>query len=112
MSVRFTLAERQLKLLKHGLQSLQKIGNELLLEALPTRVSWAAQCKFPPSGVLTCCLLQVVLRTINSSLSAYLSVTYSASFFDSYDVLDCTVVQAGLLIKVGAACLRYELLAI
>ncbi|EFN51476.1 hypothetical protein CHLNCDRAFT_140230 [Chlorella variabilis] len=78
MSVRFTLAERQLKLLKHGLQSLQKIGNELLLEALPTRV---------------------VLRTINSSLSAYLSVTYSASFFDSYDVLDCTVVQAGLLIK-------------
>ncbi len=39
MSVRFTLAERQLKLLKHGLQSLQKIGSELLLEALPARVS-------------------------------------------------------------------------
>jgi hypothetical protein len=39
MSVRFTLVDRQLKLLKHGLQSLQKIGNELLLEALPARVS-------------------------------------------------------------------------
>jgi hypothetical protein len=38
----------------------------------------------------------VVLRSINSSLSAYLSVTYNANFFDSYDVLDCTVVQAGL----------------
>ena len=46
-------------------------------------------------------LLQVVLRSINSSLSAYLSVTYNANFFDSYDVLDCTVVQAGLLMKVG-----------
>lgn len=45
---------------------------------------------------------QIVLRTINSSLSAYLSVTYNAGFFDSYDVLDCNVVQAGLLMKVGA----------
>lgn len=43
---------------------------------------------------------QIVLRTINSSLSAYLSVTYSAGFFDAYDVLDCNVVQAGLLMKV------------
>jgi hypothetical protein len=39
MSVRFTLVDRQLKLLKCGLQSLQKIGSELLLEALPARVS-------------------------------------------------------------------------
>lgn len=44
-----------------------------------------------------------MLRAINSSLSAYLSVTYNAGFFDSYDVLDCNVVQAGLLMKVGAA---------
>ena len=29
-------------------------------------------------------------------------VTYNAGFFDAYDVLDCTVVQAGLLMKVGA----------
>ncbi|KAI7844934.1 hypothetical protein COHA_001581 [Chlorella ohadii] len=52
MSVRFTLVDRQLKLFKHGLQALQKIGSELLLEALPARI---------------------VLRSINSSLSAYLS---------------------------------------
>ena len=57
---------------------------------LPTLAAAAAH---PP--------LQVVLRSINSSLSAYLSVTYNANFFDSYDVLDCTVVQAGLLMKVG-----------
>ncbi len=31
-----------------------------------------------------------------------LQVTYNAAFFDAYDVLDCTVVQAGLLMKVGA----------
>lgn len=31
-------------------------------------------------------------------------VTYNAGFFDAYDVLDCTVVQAGLLMKVGAGC--------
>lgn len=42
MSVRFTLVDRQLKLFKHGLQALQKIGSELLLEALPARVSCAA----------------------------------------------------------------------
>jgi hypothetical protein len=43
MSVRFTLVDRQLKLFKHGLQSLQKIGSELLLEALPARVSTAGR---------------------------------------------------------------------
>lgn len=42
----------------------------------------------------------MVLRTINSSLSSYLSITYGANFFDSYDVLGCNVVQAGLLMKV------------
>lgn len=42
MSVRFTLVDRQLKLFKCGLQSLQKIGSELLLEALPARVGAAA----------------------------------------------------------------------
>ena len=43
-----------------------------------------------------------MLRTINSSLSAYLSVAFNASFFDSFEVVDCDVVQAGLLMKVAA----------
>lgn len=106
MSVRFTLVDRQLKLFKHGLQSLQKIGSELLLEALPARVR-RRRLALHGCGAARCRLTiapapQIVLRTINSSLSAYLSVTYNAAFFDSYDVLDCTVVQAGLLMKVGA----------
>lgn len=122
MSVRFTLVDRQLKLFKHGLQALQKIGSELLLEALPARVrhqvgavgaelafslpTWrlaclcgqhngrmptqwlssgpaglsagAANCVLNTSSTPPCTpyalLPQIVLRTINSSLSAYLSV--------------------------------------
>ena len=46
-SVRFTLAERQLKLFKSALQSLGKIGGELLVEALTARVSGA--CGSPAS---------------------------------------------------------------
>ena len=53
---------------------------------------------------------QIVLRTINSSQSAYLSVTFAAAFFDAYDVLDCNVVQAGLLMKVGAGCADLQVL--
>jgi len=37
-SVRFTLAEGQLKLFKSALQSLAKIGGDLLVEALTGRV--------------------------------------------------------------------------
>ena len=150
MSVRFTLVDRQLKMFRHGLQSLQKIGSELLLEALPARVRppgagcWARPgtcweggaictqlycsepsrrgsqqppaCPPPPAShprpahpppprpppSAPAPPAQVVLRTINSSLSAYLSVTYAAQFFEAYDVLDCNVVQAGLLMKAGA----------
>ena len=57
MSVRFTLVDRQLKLFKHGLQSLQKIGSELLLEALPARVSqrgWVLRRAALPRGRCAC----------------------------------------------------------
>ena len=40
--------------------------------------------------------------TAAASHPEWLQVTYNAGFFDAYDVLDCTVVQAGLLMKVGA----------
>lgn len=46
--------------------------------------------------------LQLILRTINAARSAYMSVTLDARFFDEYHVFDCTVVQAGILMKVGA----------
>lgn len=45
-------------------------------------------------------LVQIILRTINSSKSAYAAVTYYAAFFHSYDLLGTAVVQAGILMKV------------
>ena len=55
-----------------------------------------------------CCLLsrlrsclQLVLRSINSSKSAYASVTYYSRFFESFDVFDRSLLQAGVLMKVG-----------
>ena len=44
-----------------------------------------------------------MLRTINAARSAYMSVTFDARFFDEYHVFDCTVVQAGILMKASAA---------
>lgn len=50
-AVRFTMAERQLKLFKNALQSLSKIGSDLLVEALTGRVGAQPQAA-PVSGVL------------------------------------------------------------
>ena len=111
MSLRFTLADRQLRLFRCGLQSLQKIGAELLLEALPARVSGSARRaapgravtlrRPPPAPPARPHCAQLILRAINSSRSAYMSVTYDANFFHAYDVFDCNLVQAGLVMKVS-----------
>lgn len=53
--------------------------------------------------VLPMTFLQLVLRTINSARSAYMSVTFDARFFDEYHIFNCTVVQAGLLLKVSSS---------
>lgn len=46
--------------------------------------------------------LQLVLRSINSARSAFLAVTLSAQFFESYNLFASTgLVQAGVLLKVG-----------
>lgn len=45
-------------------------------------------------------LIQVVLRSINSSSSAYAAVTFHSNFFDEYNVFGANVIQAGVLMKV------------
>ena len=45
-------------------------------------------------------LAQLILRAINTSQSAYASVTLHSTFFDAYDVFDNSIVQTGVLIKV------------
>jgi hypothetical protein len=49
--------------------------------------------------------LQLVLRSINSARSAFLAVTLSAQFFESYNLFASTgLVQAGVLLKVRRIC--------
>ena len=45
-----------------------------------------------------------MLRSINSSKSAYASVTYYSRFFESFDVFDRSLLQAGVLMKVSMLC--------
>ncbi|KAL3142661.1 hypothetical protein ABBQ38_002970 [Trebouxia sp. C0009 RCD-2024] len=78
MSLKATLTGSQIKHLKIALQCLGRIGSELLLEGFPEKV---------------------VLRSINSSKSAYASVSFQSSFFDEYNVFQRNVVQAGVLMK-------------
>lgn len=48
-----------------------------------------------------CLTQQVVLRSINSSKSAYASVSFHSNFFDEYNVFERNIVQAGVLMKVS-----------
>uniref|UniRef100_A0A1D2A638 Cell cycle checkpoint control protein RAD9A n=1 Tax=Auxenochlorella protothecoides TaxID=3075 RepID=A0A1D2A638_AUXPR len=86
-SLRLSLVDTQLKHFKLSLQALAKIGTDLLIEALPTRL---------------------ILRCINPSRSAYLSLTFHASCFDAYDVFRSEVVQAGVLMKQVLAVFRTQ----
>ena len=47
--------------------------------------------------------LQLILRSINSSRSAYASITFTSTFFDAYNVFGANVVQSGILAKVRPA---------
>jgi hypothetical protein len=43
----------------------------------------------------------MIISSINSSQTAYMSVTFHCGFFDSYSVFAAAVPQAGVLIKVA-----------
>eukprot|EP00884_Botryococcus_braunii_P012178 jgi/Botrbrau1/20961/Bobra.0135s0079.1 len=90
MSLKAVLTGVQLRHFRSGLQCLAKLGSELLLEALPG---------------------QIILRTINSSKSAYAAVTYYAAFFNNYDLFGTSVVQAGILMKQALAIFRTQKVA-
>ena len=44
--------------------------------------------------------VQLILRSINSSRSAYASISFINTFFDAYNIFGTAVVQAGVLAKV------------
>eukprot|EP00891_Asterochloris_glomerata_P002327 jgi/Astpho2/2327/Aster-x0527 len=88
MSLKAVLTDSsQIKLFKNGLACLHKTGAELTLEATPEKL---------------------VLRSINSSKSAYASVTYYSRFFESFDVFDRSLLQAGMLMKQVLAVFRTQ----
>lgn len=90
-------------------------GSDLLLEGFPEKVHNPLMyhilhvhpvvfglysvfcCHCSPVNYLC---VQVVLRSINSSKSAYFSVSFQNTFFDEYNVFQRNVVQAGVLMKV------------
>ncbi|KAG2435691.1 hypothetical protein HXX76_006890 [Chlamydomonas incerta] len=78
MSCRLSLGRAQVKRFKTTLLSLNKIGGELLIEAAPQ---------------------QLVLRSINTAKSAFLSVTYYSHFFENYELFDTPVLQTVALSK-------------
>ncbi|GAB4818714.1 hypothetical protein N2152v2_005760 [Parachlorella kessleri] len=75
-----------------GLQAIRFESAEQVLFKQSTTVS-------PAVPVATSHQSKLVLRSINSTRSAYMSVTFDARFFDEYHVFNCTVVQAGILMK-------------
>uniref|UniRef100_A0A383VQ33 Uncharacterized protein n=1 Tax=Tetradesmus obliquus TaxID=3088 RepID=A0A383VQ33_TETOB len=79
MSLSFVLVGHQIRRFRTALKALAAIGSELLVEGVPERL---------------------VLRSINSARSAFLAVTLSAQFFESYNLFASTgLVQAGVLLK-------------
>jgi hypothetical protein len=121
--LRFTLADKQLKTFRMGLQSLHKIGAELMIEAHPSRVRAAlaaaaarrrrSSCSAPCPNLTTPHHkhAQLFLRVISSSQSSYMSLSLAANFFEEYDVFDCAVAQAVALFKHALAVFRTQRVA-
>ncbi|KAH7281505.1 hypothetical protein KP509_36G051100 [Ceratopteris richardii] len=79
------LTGNQIKALQRSINCLARIGNELLIEALPEKL---------------------ILRALNASRSAFLEISFKARFFDAYRVL-VPVAQCGVLLK--AVCTVFRL---
>ncbi|CAL5223434.1 g5948 [Coccomyxa viridis] len=87
MSLKTSIVGVQVKHIKGALQYLAKIGSEVLIEALPEKL---------------------ILRSINSSRSAYASISFINTFFDAYNIFGTAVVQAGVLAKHALSLFRTQ----
>lgn len=73
----YALSGNGIKTFNRAVTCLARIGNELIIECLPA---------------------QIVFRTLNSSRSAFLAITFKAQFFDAYR-LSAVQVQCSVLLK-------------
>ncbi|KAK9805902.1 hypothetical protein WJX73_003364 [Symbiochloris irregularis] len=86
MSLKIHIVGSKLRFLKAALVYLAKVGtDELTLEAVVDKF---------------------ILRSINSSKSAYASFSFEGNFFDAYQLLDTNVIQAGVTMKHALALFR------
>ncbi|KAK7258898.1 hypothetical protein RIF29_24487 [Crotalaria pallida] len=84
----FTLSDNALKTFARCITCLARIGNELAIQASSS---------------------QLLFHTINTSRSAYQSITFKPGFFDVYTVSINNLVQCSVLLKAVCAVLRTPL---
>ncbi|KAL3629911.1 hypothetical protein CASFOL_026223 [Castilleja foliolosa] len=85
-----SLSGNALKTFARSITCLARVGNELVLQCSPSQLS---------------------LHTLNSSRSAYQSVTFKPEFFDAYTVSDAQV-QFSVLLKATCSVLRTPIASI
>ncbi|KAK6139457.1 hypothetical protein DH2020_026811 [Rehmannia glutinosa] len=88
----FSLSGNALKTFARSITCLSRIGNELVFQSSPSQVP--VVCLFSVVGVI-----QFSLHTLNSSRSAYQSITFKPDFFDVYTVSDAQVNNMLMLFK-------------
>ena len=102
--LRFGLSRgSQVKHLKFAIQSMSKIGSELLIECVPAKVSEWVDFDYLKlwltHPLLMPCAMQLILRVVNSSRSAFFAVTFSSSFFDLFELYDSELLHSSVLLK-------------
>jgi len=83
--LRFSLSGGRLKQFRTTLAALKGIGSELLIEAFDDKL---------------------ILRSISSSLSAFLAITFKSTFFEDFSLDGAQLVQAAVLSRLVIAALR------
>ncbi|KAK4402176.1 hypothetical protein Sango_0958300 [Sesamum angolense] len=94
----FSLSGNALKTFARSITCLARIGNELVFQATPSLVP-------------ALCLFSLSLYTLNSSRSAYQSITFKPDFFYVYSVSSAQV-QCSVLLKAICSVLRTPIASI
>ncbi|TYK13792.1 cell cycle checkpoint control protein RAD9A isoform X1 [Cucumis melo var. makuwa] len=96
----FSLSGNALKTFARSVTCLARIGNELVIQASPSQVTYACR---------TWSLL--AFYTLNASRSAYLAITFETGFFDNY-AISGNQVQCSVLLKAVCSVLRTPIASI
>ncbi|XP_058083003.1 uncharacterized protein LOC131230981 isoform X2 [Magnolia sinica] len=101
-----SMSGNALKTFNRSITCLARVGNELVIQASPSQFHFSKE-KEKIYGFI----VQLVLHTLNSSRSAYQSITLKADFFDVY-TLSAAQVQCSVLLKAVCSILRTPITSI